>query len=169
MKWAVIIWLFCGGIGVSFSILRERKGKLEMLFALEEALKKLHYYMCERHIPPEEMLRELARENGILSDFYKCLQEQLMEKRIEDFGSLWQRESRLLWQKAEPPGEVRALWETCFFHMPTHTDAIGQRLIRTAEEILHKGRALEEKYRSEQRLVVSLGFFLSAFFCLMLW
>ena len=47
MKVLLVIWLFSAGIGVSYSVISERKNRIEFLSTMEQDLKELAYYMCE--------------------------------------------------------------------------------------------------------------------------
>ena len=54
MKVLLVIWLLSAGIGVSYSVISERKKRVEFLGTMEQDLKKLAYYMCEWRLPVEE-------------------------------------------------------------------------------------------------------------------
>ena len=48
-------------------------------------------------------------------------------------------------------------------------EALNKRLTERAERIADYVLELQEKYKGEQKLVFTMGFFVSAFFCLILW
>lgn len=169
MRGLLVIWLLCGGIGVSYSILSERRKRLELLEHMGEAIKKLAYYMCDWHMPVEEVLGQMGKEEGPFAAFYIRMQKIIQEKQTEAFGKLWQEESKKMPLLATATEEVRTLWTESFLQMPMEPEALRRKLMQCAENIEKAGRTLEEKYKGEQRLVVSLGFFVSAFLCLILW
>lgn len=169
MRGLLVIWLLCGGIGVSYSILSERRKRLELFKSMEEDIKKLAYYMCDWHMPVEEVLGQMGKEEGPFAAFYIRMQKIIQEKQTEAFGKLWQEESRKMPLLATATEEVRTLWAESFLQMPIEPEALRRRLMQCANNIEKAGGTLEEKYKGEQRLVVSLGFFVSAFLCLILW
>lgn len=169
MKGMIVIWLLCGGIGVSYSILSERRKRLKLFGSMEEAIKKFSYYMCDWHMPVEEVLGQLGKEKSHFAGFYMLMQKKLQEKQTETFGRLWQEESGKIPLLALATEEVKMLWTECFLQMPPESEALRKKLMQQAECIEKARKTLEEKYKGEQRLVISLGFFVSAFLCLILW
>ena len=80
---------------------------------------------------------------------------------------LW-REVGERWFK-NVPEEMQILWMESFEHIPTESEALYRHLSERAQRMKDYTKALQEKYKGEQRLVFTMGFFVSAFFCLILW
>lgn len=192
MKGFVAIWLLAAGVGVSYSVVAERRNMLRQLGEMEHSLKRLAYYMYQWRMPVKEAVVHAAKEEqGILYDFYLGIQERLAERQSEDFGIVWQEESRYLWEQQEGskkksskreslnrsmydwnrklPEEIGKIWSDSFVHIPMEPEALNKRLTERAEKLADYTRELQEKYKGEQRLVFTMGFFVSAFFCLILW
>ena len=64
MKVLLVIWLLSAGIGVSYSVISERKKRVEFLGTMEQDLKKLAYYMCEWRLPVEEAVGRMLKEGS---------------------------------------------------------------------------------------------------------
>lgn len=170
MKWFMVIWLLTAGIGFSFSVVTERKKELQFLKEMEHSLARLAYYMYQWRMPVEEAVAHTCEEEkGVLLDFYKSIIFYLKERQTEDLGQLWQEKSKELFQKIKLSEEIKKLWQECFFHIPTEPEALHKRLSLRIEEIEAHRISMQEKYKSEQRLVLTMGFFTSAFLCLILW
>ena len=169
MKGLLVIWLLSAGIGVSYSVISERKKRIEFLAAMEQDLKKLAYYMCEWRMPVEEVVRQMIKEDSRFHTFYEGIHKNISKKYVDDFEKLWCEESGKLLAGVKLAEETKALWSDCFLHMPMEPEAMKKQLFLKSEMLSEKRRALEEKYKGEQRLVLSMGFFVSAFLCLILW
>ncbi len=169
MKVLIVIWLLSAGIGVSYSVIIERKKQTEYLKTMESDLKKLAYYMCEWRMPVEEAIGKMLKEELKFSSFYKAIHKRLIERNVNDFGKLWQEESKILLADIMLGEDIKTLWQDCFFHMPMEPEAVKRQLILKSEMLFEKRKSLEEKYKGEQRVVLSMGFFASAFLCLILW
>ena len=169
MKVLLVIWLLSAGIGVSYSVILERKKRIEFLGIMEQDLKKLAYYMCEWRMPVEESLGRMKKESSRFSMFYEAIHKRIQERYIDDFGKLWCEESKRLLTGVTLSEEIKILWKDTFFHIPMEPEAVKRQLHLRSEMFSEKRRVLEEKYKGEQRLVLSMGFFVSAFLCLILW
>lgn len=170
MKWMVVIWLLSAGVGLSYSVVKERNRQVEFLRQMEHSLRQLAYFMHQWRMPVEEAVRHVAKEeNGILFAFYSEMLHALADRRVEDFGRLWQEKSICLLQKEKFPDEIKKLWSDSFLHIPMEPEALNRRLILRTEEINSHLADMQEKYKGEQKLVLTLGFFTSAFLCLILW
>lgn len=170
IKWVIMIWLLIAGVGNSFSIMKERKQRLSLLKEMEESLHKMIYYMYRFKMPVEEAFRHVAEEQKEeLKEFFLEMHHMLQNKTVDNMGDLWQENSKRIEREISLPGEVRQIWENCFTHIPEEPEGLRHSLIRKAEEIKHLREDLKEKYESEQKLVLTLGVFASAFFCLILW
>ena len=170
MKWFVAVWLLCAGLGVSFSVVKERRARITLLKEMEHSLKKLAYYMYQWKMPAEEAFRHVARdEKGGLSHFFQAMHTSLEEKKAENLSVLWQEKSSLHIDKKNLLESAWVSWQECFFHIPMEPEALNRSLILRAEEIAACRAGLEEKYMGEQKLVLTLGIFTGAFICLVLW
>lgn len=174
MKWIAVIWLFCGGIGVSYSTIRERKKCIQQLEFLEYQLEKLADYMVQWHMPLQEALELLRKEKaGFLEVFYTNMIQELQERKKQDFGKIWKAESERLWKEQHAlqrvSSEIKTIWTESFTAMPLQPEAVYKRLIQRKEAIETYRLQLQETYRQEQKLVFTMGFFVSAFFCLIFW
>ena len=169
MKGLLIFWLLCAGSGVSYSVITERKHRIDFLREMEHDLKRLAYHMCEWRMPVEEAIDRMVREGGRFQFFYERIHKKLKEKRVVDFGELWCKESDHLFTEMKLPKEIFILWTECFFHIPMEPETVKKQLFLKSQVLSEKRSALEEKYKGEQRLVFSMGFFVSAFLCLILW
>ena len=169
MKVLMVIWLLSAGIGVSYSVIMERKKQTEYLRTMESDLKKLAYYMCEWRMPVEEAIEKMLKEELNFGLFYKAVHKSIMERNVNDFGKLWQKESKILLSDIKLGESIKTLWQDCFFHMPMDPEAVKRQLLLKSELFLEKRKELEEKYKGEQRVVLSMGFFASSFLCLILW
>lgn len=177
MKWFVVIWMILAGIGMSYSIVSERQKKVQLWKEMEQSLKKLAYYMGQWRMPVREAIMQVAREErGVLHAFYINLGKILEKQQEEDFGKLWQEQSSGLWKgqiHLQLGGEVecacrnmRTLWTDAFVKIPIEPEALNHSLLLRAEEIEAHRREIEGKYKGERKLVFTMGFFVSAFFCL---
>ena len=169
MKVLLAIWLICAGIGASYSVISERKKQVKYLETMEQGYQKLAYYMCQWRMPVEEAIGQMIKENVGFSDFYKQIHEQIKNRSVNDFGVLWKEESKKLLSEVRLPEELKSIWTDCFLHMPLDSEAVKQQFHLKRELLFEKRKALEAKYKGEQRLVFSMGFFVSAFLCLILW
>lgn len=170
MKWIIAIWLICAGSGVSFSVVSERKRRVDLLKEMENSLKKLTYYMYQWKMPVEEAFKHVAgEEKGRLKEFYRIMHEALTEKTAENLGDLWQENSSRYLEKEKLERTVWTKWQECFLHIPMEPEALNKRLLLRAEEINAYRVELEGKYKGEQKLVLTLGVFVGAFLCLILW
>ena len=170
MRWAIVVWLLCAGAGASYSVVKERTRQVSLLKQMERSLQQLVYYMHQWRMPVEEAVRHTAKgENGILYDFYSEILENLSDRHAEDFGRLWQKKSKAFWQKEKIPKETVKLWCDIFLHIPMEPEALKHRLLLQIEEMNSHRMSLQEKYKGEQKLVMTLGFFVSTFICLILW
>lgn len=170
MKWLIAIWLLCAGAGVSFSIIKERTCRITLLKEMEQSLKKLAYYMYQWKMPAEEAFRHVAvEEQGGLFCFYQAMYTSLTEKKAENLSALWQEKSSLYIDRRDLQEKVWLYWQECFSHIPMEPEALNKRLFLRAEEIAACRAGLEEKYKGEQKLVLTLGLFTGAFICLVLW
>lgn len=173
MKWLVAVWLLVAGVGVSYSVVAERRNTLHQLGEMEHSLKRLAYYMYQWRMPVKDAVAHVAKEEQeFLHGFYLGIQEKLVKRQTEDFGILWQEESCRMWKRMCPGKrreEIRKIWSDCFVHIPMEPEALNKRLTERAEKIADYTMELQEKYKGEQRLVFTMGFFVSAFFCLILW
>ena len=168
MKWLVVVWLLTAGVGASYSIVAERKEKLNQLTDMEHSLRRLAYYMYQWRLPIKEVISFAAKEEKeLLQTFYVELKEVLEQQKTEDFSVLW-REVGERWFK-NVPEEMQILWMESFEHIPTESEALYRHLSERAQRMKDYTKALQEKYKGEQRLVFTMGFFVSAFFCLILW
>ncbi len=170
MKWLVAVWLLCAGIGVSFSVVKERKARIKLLKEMEHSLKKLAYYMYQWKMPAEEAFRHVAKEGkGVLSGFFQAIHTSLEEKKAENLSDLWQEKSNLHIEWKNLQESAWLSWQDCFFHIPMEPEALNKSVILRAEEIAACRAGLEEKYKGEQKLVLTMGIFIGAFICLVLW
>lgn len=174
MKWIAMIWLFCGGIGVSYSTIRERKRCLQQLAHLAYQLEMIAYYVMQWKMPLLEALQLTAKEeHGFLTSFYANMIQELQERKKQDFGNIWKDESEQLWKEQSAlrliSEEVKLIWSESFIAMPMQPEAVYKRLIQRKEAIEVYRAKLQETYRQEQKLVFTMGFFVSAFFCLIFW
>lgn len=169
MKMMLVIWLLSAGVGVSYSVISERKKQVECLNAMYQDLKKLAYYMCDWRMPVEEAIKQMIKEGGLFGCFYEAIHKKIKGRHVDDFGALWREESKDLLRGIKLIEETKMIWRDCFFHMPMEPEAVKRQLYLKSEALVEKKRALEAKYRQEQRLVLSMGFFVSAFLCLILW
>ena len=168
-KWIVVVWLLIAGAGVSYSIVAERRKEIRHLKKMEHSLKRLAYYMYHWRMPIREAVEQTAKEEeGVLYSFYEGVKRGLEERKIQDFGTLWKEESSLLWQQ-KLPDCIKKIWSNGFVHIPMEPEALHRRLTQKADEIAEYTEKLQEKYKGEQRMVFTMGFFVSAFLCLMLW
>ena len=169
MKVFLVIWLLSAGIGVSYSVISERKKRIEFLGTMERDLKKLAYYMCEWRLPVEEAVGRMIKEDSQFGVFYEAIHKKIRERFIDDFGKLWCEESKSLLTGVTLSEEIKILWRDTFSQIPMEPEAVKRQLYLKSEMLSEKRNALEEKYKGEQRLVLSMGFFVSAFLCLILW
>ena len=169
MKVLLVIWLLSAGIGVSYSVISERKKRVEFLGTMEQDLKKLAYYMCEWRLPVEEAVGRMLKEGSRFGVFYEVIHKRIREKYVDNFEKLWCEESKILLSGVTLSEEIKILWRETFSHLPMEPEAVKRQLYLKSEMLSEKRRALEEKYKGEQRLVLSMGFFVSAFLCLILW
>lgn len=170
MKWLIVIWLLAAGVGVSYSVVAERRNMLRQLGEMGHSLKRLAYYMYQWRMPVKDAVAHAAKEEQeFLHSFYLGIQEKLIKRQTEDFGILWQEESCEIFKSCHLPEEIRKIWSDSFVHIPMESEALNKRLTERAEKIADYAVELQEKYKGEQRLVFTLGFFVSAFFCLILW
>ena len=169
MKVLLVIWLLSAGIGVSYSVISERKKRIECLGTMEQDLKKLAYYMCEWRLPVEEAVGRMIKEDSQFGVFYEAIHKRIRERYVDDFGELWCEESKGLLTGVSLSEEIKILWRDTFSQIPMEPEAVKRQLYLKSEMLSEKRRALEEKYKGEQRLVLSMGFFVSAFLCLILW
>lgn len=169
MKGLLVIWMLSAGIGFSYSVITERKKQVEFLCNMEHDLKRLAYYMYQWRMPVEEVIGKMIKEESRFRIFYEAIHKKLMEKYVDDFGKLWCEEGNKLLAGVKLAEDIKTLWYDCFLHMPMEPEAMKQQLFLKSEMLSEKRRALEEKYKGEQRLVLSMGFFVSAFLCLILW
>lgn len=169
MKGLLVIWLLSAGIGVSYSVITERKKQVEFLYNMEQDLKRLAYYMYQWRMPVEEVIGQIIKEKSRFHTFYEAIHKNISKRYIEDFGKLWREESENLFSGVKLADDIKALWSDCFLHMPMEPEAMKQQLFLKSEMLSEKRRALEEKYKGERRMVLSMGFFVSAFLCLILW
>ena len=102
-----------------------------------------------------------------MQKFYLGLHETLVQQQTEDFDMLWQEESGKIWNHI--PEEIQRIWNESFVNIPMEPEALNKRLTERAERIADYVLELQEKYKGEQKLVFTMGFFVSAFFCLILW
>ena len=169
MKVLLVIWLLSAGIGVSYSVISERKKRIEFLSTMEQDLKELAYYMCEWRLPVEEAVGRMIKEGSSFVFFYDAIHKRIRERVTDDFGKLWCEESKSLLTGVTLSEEIKILWKDTFSHIPMEPEAVKRQLYLKSEILSEKRKALEEKYKGEQRLVLSMGFFVSAFLCLILW
>lgn len=188
MKCFVVVWLLLAGIGVSYSIVAERQRKVRLLKEMGHSLNRLAYYMYQWRMPVKEAIAHVAKEEkGILCEFYKKLGDTLAERQVEDFGILWQEQSNSLWKEQSSElvlgkahrgsvtginsgyKEIWAAWSDTFINLPMEAEALKRMLLLRAEEIEARSVEIEQKYKGEQKLVFTMGFFVSAFFCLIFW
>ena len=169
MKWALVIWLLSAGVGLSYSVIAERRRQIVFLKAMEYSLKQLAYYMYQWRMPVEELIKQMIKEEQLLKHFYMAIQQKLLEKHVENFGTIWQTESVNMLKKERIPENTKVLWQDLFLHMPLEPEGVHKKLLLKCSELTAKREEIEEKYKSEQRLVFTMGFFTSAFLCLILW
>lgn len=174
MKWVAVIWLFCGGIGVSYSMIKERNMCIRQLTHLEDQLEMIAYYVMQWRMPLQEALQLAAKEeDGFLTQFYTNVIQALQERQKQDFGQIWKEESEKIWQEQEAlrqvSKEIKYIWTETFVAMPLQPEAVCKRLIQRKDAIEAYRVKLQETYRKEQKLVFTMGFFVSAFFCLIFW
>ena len=168
MKWFAVAWLLVAGMGMSYCIVSERNKKIHRLTAMEQSLKRLAYYMFQWHLPVKEAIAfTLKEEKEILQVFYTKLQEVLEQQSAEDFSDLWKEQGEKLFENV--PQEMRILWMESFENIPSESEALYSRLLERAQKIREYTQELHQKYKGEQKLVFAMGFFVSAFFCLILW
>ncbi len=167
MKWFITIWILISGLGVSYSVIRERMCLLQRMRELEQSLNRLIYYMCQWRMPVKEALGQSAKEEiPWLQEFYLQILHMLNEHQSEDFGVLWQTEGEKLMCL---PEKIRSLFSKCFLQIPMEPEALKRRITERTEEIASYTKELQEKYKGEQRLVFTMGIFAGAFLCLILW
>ena len=169
MKGILVIWLLSAGIGISYSIVSERRKRIETIRNMEEDLKQFSYYMCEWILPVEEVLKEMIKRNGVFVEVYKNIYRAICEKRDTVFCDLWITESEKALRNMHVGKQIKTMWENIFLNMPMEPMALRQYLDFRNKQLSETRIGLEEKYRSEQKLVLSMGFFVSAFLCLILW
>ena len=180
MKWIVSMWLIATGIGVAYSVVLERKGKIRFMAEMEHSLEKLAYYMYRWRMPIKEAVYHMTQEEkGDFQKFYIKLLEALEERHAEDFGKLWQEHSKRLLERDRNGGsfcgkeggeqEVQAIWTEAFVSLPIEAEALHKGLLFRVECIKEHREELEKKYKGEQKLVFAMGIFVSTFFCLIFW
>lgn len=164
----MVVWLLAAGTGVSYSVVAERRNRLSQLGEMEHSLKRLAYYMYQWRLPIKDAIAYAAKEEkDVLQKFYLGLHETLVQQQTEDFDMLWQEESGKIWNHI--PEEIQRIWNESFVNIPMEPEALNKRLTERAERIADYVLELQEKYKGEQKLVFTMGFFVSAFFCLILW
>ena len=94
---------------------------------------------------------------------------QKTEKTAENLGDLWQENSSRYLEKEKLERTVWTKWQECFLHIPMEPEALNKRLLLRVEEINAYRVELEGKNKGEQKLVLTLGVFVGAFLCLILW
>ncbi len=163
MKWMIALWMIFSGLGLSYSILKERGTNITQLKEMEHSLKQLAYYIHQWKMPLEEAFLHVAGEpsNG-LAAFFLQMQEVAKEKTVHNLGEVWREKCGLL-------GLNNKLWTECFFKLPMESEALYRRLTERAAEIRAHREALEHKYKEEQRLIMTMGIFTGCFLCLILW
>lgn len=176
MKWVISIWLITAGMGVSYHIVAERKKEIKFFIEMEESLARLAYYMYQWRMPVKEILFHMEQEEkGTLKSFYRNLEKAMEGRQAEDFGELWKEQSNSLWQdrygvkdrfERETESEIHDVWSEAFRHMPMESEELNRGLHLRMNQIRVHREAVEEKYKGEQKLVFTMGFFVSAFFCL---
>ena len=70
MKWLLVIWLLCAGLGFSYSVVLERKKQLTFLGAMEQSLKQVTYYMYQWRMPVEEVIKHMIKEKNQFAVFF---------------------------------------------------------------------------------------------------
>lgn len=174
MKWFAALWLLCAGVGISYSIVKERKYRIVQLEQMADTLKKLAYYMYQWKMPLKEALEHTYKEEqSWLQEFYTALIQEVKIRTKEDFGTIWLEQSKQFLEKQHAltgiSKEIRDIWQESFLHIPMQPEALWHSLIQKAEKIMLYKKTLQETYKQEQRLVFTMGFFVSAFLCLIFW
>ncbi len=171
MKWLVLAWLLAAGMGVSYSVVAERQRRVRFLKEMEHSLEKLAYYMYQWRMPIKEAIFHMVQEEqGEFKKYYAEVGEALEERQAEDFGKLWQEKSRELFGDAAGAyGEGQVLWADAFVNLPMDVEELNRRLLLRIDDMKVYREAIEKKYKGEQKLVFTMGIFVSTFFCLIFW
>ena len=169
MKWIIILWLLIAGTGVSYGIYEERNHRIKCLKEMELSLGKLTYFMCEWRMSFEEALHQILRERlPMMRSFYEIVLEDVLKRSSATIGELWYENGMKYLKDIAIQTEMKALWSGCFENIPLEPEALKVGLNHKRNELNAYLEALQDKYKTEQKLVWTLGVCSSAFLCLMI-
>ncbi len=169
IKTVLVIWILAGGAGISYSVITERRNRLLLLKTMEYCLKLTAYYMYDWRMPVEEMIKKVSEEAGVFTSFYQNVGREISEKNAQNFGEIWKAEGRAFLKEKKISEDIKGLWAELFLHMPMEPEGVNKKVLLKYDELRKKRADLEERYKGEQRLVFTMGLFVSAFLCLILW
>ena len=169
MKWIIILWLLIAGTGVSYGIYEERNHRIKCLKEMELSLGKLTYFMCEWRMSFEEALHQILRERlPMMRSFYEMVLEDVLKRSSATIGELWYENGMKYLKDIAIQTEMKELWLGCFDNIPLEPEALKVCLNHKRNELNAYLEALQDKYKTEQKLVWTLGVCSSAFLCLMI-
>ena len=169
MKGIIILWLLVAGTGVSYGIYEERNHRIKYLKEMEQSLAKLTYFMCEWRMPFEEALQQVLRERlPMMRSFYEVVLEDVLKRTSATIGDLWYENGMKYLKDIAIQTDIKELWSGCFENIPLEPEALKVGLEHKRNELKAYLQTLQVKYKTEQKLVWTLGVCSSAFLCLMI-
>ena len=170
MKFIIMLWLLMGGCGISYAVYEERKKRLQLLKEMIQSLEKMAYFMCVWRMPLEEALAQMQNVPlPILHSFYQDILEEVLARREENVGTLWQRKSESFFSFASLSLPIKELWSASFINLGMEPEVIKSNFDYKIAELRVYFTEFEEKYKTEGRLVWTLGVCASLFLCLIIW
>ncbi len=155
------------GLGLSHSIVVERKKIVSILGEWIGLLEQMNYYIGEFKMPLEEVCIQLKKQSRtVYAEFYEAIIEELQRKEELKFSRIWEKCSKDLIHRELMPKELLSLWDHVFDIYALDKEKQREEIASKIQGLIKLQKGLEEKYKQEHKLVLSLGFFASAFFCL---
>lgn len=107
-------------------------------------------------------------ETQMLYGFWSEIGDMISHRDQIDFSKAWQ-ELSMQYLKGKVPPQVLELWCKTMDIIPMDVGELAYGLQRQANAIMEYRLEMQEKYREEQKLVLSMGIFTGAFLSLILW
>lgn len=170
MKFIMMLWILTAGAGVSYAVYEERNNRIRVLKEMEQSLGKLRYFMYEWRMPFEEALTQILKESfPTFHTFYESVLSEVLKRECVNIGELWGEKSNDFLQGVSLHKQIRELWASCFTNIPMEPEALNNALEYKRAQLQAYLSDLQDKYKTEKKLVWTLGLFTSTFLCLIIW
>ncbi|MFI3238804.1 MAG: hypothetical protein R3Y47_12400 [Lachnospiraceae bacterium] len=166
-KLVIALWIMISGVATSYSVLVERKKKLSCLADLIHIIEEIEHEIIRWNMPIEEILLHMSRNKEDRFDvFFQAVLTEIGQKNSQSLHAIWSGQVYNIKDFILLTDDAKRNFQDLFLEPSLDSIEQGKRLERRHTLLQKTLEQLEGKYTQEQKLVLALGFFVSAFLSL---